>query len=147
MSDASTYTENRTLDFWLKANSQSTSAPGTVYLALFTGSADSAGQAAATVTNLEEGVLTDEVSTAGTAYARQSVGFGTISNGTVATSGTVTFPTATADFGTVSHVAIMDGNTAGAGNVIFYGDLTSAKLIESGDTFQITAGSLTITLA
>tara|TARA_R110000796_G_scaffold56486_7_gene130846 strand:- start:4174 stop:4611 length:438 start_codon:yes stop_codon:yes gene_type:complete len=145
MSDASTYTENRTLDFWLKANSQSTSAPGTVYLALFTGSADSAGQAAATVTNLEEGVLTDEVSTAGTAYARQSVGFGTISNGTVATSGTVTFPTATADFGTVSHVAVMDASTSG--NVIFYGDLTSAKLIESGDTFQITAGSLTITLA
>ena len=117
MSDASTYTENRTLDFWLKANSQSTSAPGTVYLALFTGSADSAGQAAATVTNLEEGVLTDEVATAGTAYARQSVGFGTISNGTVATSGTVTFPTATADFGTVSHVAVMDASTAG--NVIF----------------------------
>ena len=145
MSDASTYTENRTLDFWLKANSQSTSAPGTVYLALFTGSADSAGQAAATVTNLEEGVLTDEVSTAGTAYARQSVAFGTISNGTVATSGTVTFPTATADFGTVSHVAVMDASTSG--NVIFYGDLTSAKLIESGDTFQITAGSLTITLA
>ena len=145
MSDASTYTENRTLDFWLKANSQSTSAPGTVYLALFTGSADSAGQAAATVTNLEEGVLTDEVATAGTAYARQSVAFGTISNGTVATSGTVTFPTATADFGTVSHVAVMDASTSG--NVIFYGDLTSAKLIESGDTFQITAGSLTITLA
>lgn len=147
MSDASTYTENRTLDFWLKANSLTTTAPATVYLALFVGSADSAGQAANTAANLEEGVLTDEVSTSGTAYARQTVAFGTITDGSVATSGTVTFPTATADFGTVSHVAIMDGATAGAGNVIFYGDLTSAKTIENGDTFQITAGSLTITLA
>ena len=41
----------------------------------------------------------------------------------------------------------MDGSTAGAGNVLFYGDLTSSKTIETGDTFQITSGNLTITLA
>jgi len=143
MSDASNYLEDRTLDFWLKANSQTTTAPATVYLALFT-SDDSAG---ATAENLEAGTLTNEVSTSGTAYARQTVTFGTISNGSVSTNANVTFPTATANFGTISHVAVTDSATAGAGNVLFYGDLTSTKTIETGDTFQITSGNLTITLA
>ena len=143
MSDASNYLEERTLDFQLKANSQTTTAPATVYLALFT-SDDSAG---ATAENLEAGTLTNEVSTSGTAYARQTVTFGTISNGSVLTNANVTFPTATANFGTISHVAVTDSATAGAGNVLFYGDLTSTKTIETGDTFQITSGNLTITLA
>ena len=147
MSAASNYVEDRTLDFWLKANSTSTSAPSTVFVALFT-SADSTG---GTAENLEAGILSNEVTTSGTAYVRQSIAFGTISNGSVASSGTVTYATATANYGTVTHVAIMDTNStsdsAGAGNVLFYGALTSAKTIESGDTFQIQAGSLTVSLA
>ncbi len=147
MSNASNYTEDRTLDFWLKNNSASSSSPSTVYLALFT-STDSTG---GTAENLEAGILSNEVTTSGTAYVRQSIAFGTISNGSVASSGTVTYATATANYGTVTHVAIMDTNStsdsAGAGNVLFYGALTSAKTIESGDTFQIQAGSLTVSLA
>ena len=38
-------------------------------------------------------------------------------------------------------------DSAGAGNVLFYGALTTSKTIESGDTFQITAGNLSVTLA
>ena len=147
MSNASNYTEDRTLDFWLKNNSASSSSPSTVYLALFT-STDSTG---GTAENLEAGILSNEVTTSGTAYVRQSIAFGTISNGSVASSGTVTYATATANYGTVTHVAIMDTNStsdsAGAGNVLFYGALTSAQTIESGDTFQIQAGSLTVSLA
>lgn len=143
MADAATRTENLTLDFWLKANSQATSAPATVYLALFT-SDDSTGL---TAENLEAGTLTNEVSTSGTAYARQAITFGTITDGVVSNSGTVTFPTATANYGTVTFCAICDSATAGAGNVIFYGDLTSAKLIETNDTMQFSAGSVSVTLA
>jgi len=147
MSAASNYVEDRTLDFWLKANSQSTTAPATVYVALFT-SADSAG---GTAENLEAGILTNEVTTSGTAYTRQAVTFGTISNGSVSNSGNVTFPTATATYGTVTHVAVMDANStddsAGAGNVLYYGALTTAREILTDDTFQITTGNLTISLA
>jgi hypothetical protein len=147
MSAASNYTEDRTLDFWLKANSQSTSSPATVYVALFT-SDDSTG---GTAENLEAGILTNEVSTSGTAYTRQTVSFGTISNGSVSNSGNVTFPAATANYGTVTHVAVMDtdsaSDSAGAGNVLFYGALDTSKTIESGDTFQITTGNLTVSLA
>ena len=147
MSAASNYVEDRTLDFWLKANSTSTSAPSTVFVALFT-SADSTG---GTAENLEAGILTNEVSGSGTAYVRQSVTFGAISNGSVSNSGNVTFPTATAGHGTVTHVAVMDTNStsdsAGAGNVLYYGALSTAREILTDDTFQITAGNLTISLA
>ena len=147
MSAASNYTEDRTLDFWLKANSQSSTAPATVYVALFT-SDDSTG---ATSDNLEAGTLTNEVSTSGTAYVRQAVTFGTISNGSVSNSGNITFPTATANWGTITHVAVMDidstSDSAGAGNVLFYGSLDTAREILLDDTFQITTSNLTVTLA
>jgi len=140
MSAASNYTEDRTLDFWLKANSQTTSAPSTVYVALFNAD-DSAGL---TSENLEAGTITDECS--GGAYARQSASFGTISGGSVSTDANVTFPTATDNnWGTITHVAVMDASSAG--NVLFYGALSTSKTIESGDTFQITSGNLTVTLA
>ena len=141
MSAASNYTEDRTLDFWLKANSQSSTAPATVYVGLFT-SDDSTG---GTSDNLEAGTLTNEVSTSGTAYVRKAVTFGTISNGSVSNSANITFDTAAANWGTITHVAVMDASTAG--NVLFYGALDTAREILTDDTFQITTGNLTVTLA
>jgi len=149
MSASSDYVENRTLDFWLKANSQSTTAPAAVYVALFT-SDDSAG---ATGDLLEAGTLTNEC--VGGGYERVPVTFGTITNGAVSNSGNLTWATATdGNWGTITHVAIMDnaeagnaGDSAGQGNVLFYGALDTAREILVSDTFQITAGSLTVTLA
>ena len=143
MSQASNYTEDRTLDFWLKANSQTTTAPATVYIGLAT-SDPSTGS---TDENLEAGTLTDEVSTSGTAYARQAATFGTISNGSVSISADITFPTATASFGTVTHIFISDNATAGAGNVLFYGTLSASKAIDTGDSLQFTTGNITVTLS
>ena len=144
MSAASNYVEDRTLDFWLKANSTTTTAPTTVYVALFT-SADSTG---GTAENLEAGTLTNEC--AGAGYQRKEATFGTISNGSVSNSGNITFPTATGNWGTITHVAVMDaeahaqaGDSAGAGNVLYYG----AREILTDDTFQITTANLTISLA
>lgn len=140
MSAASNYTEDRTLDFWLKANSQTTTAPATVYVALF----NSDPSTGSTLENLEAGTITDECT--GGAYARQSASFGTISNGSVSTDANITFPTATDNnWGTITHVAVMDASTSG--NVLFYGALDTAREILQDDTFQITSGSLTVTLA
>lgn len=145
MSAASNYTEDKTLDFWLKANSETTSAPSTVYVALFN-TDDSAGQVGqgGTADLLEQGTLSEEC--AGGAYARQAVTFGTVSGGSVSSSGNVTFPAATdGNWGTITHLAVMDA--ASAGNVLFYGALDTNKTIDSGDTFQITSGNLTVSLA
>ena len=148
MSAASNYVEDRTLDFWLKANSTGTTTPAKVYVALFT-SGDSTG---GTAENLEAGTLTNEC--AGAGYQRKEATFGTISNGSVSNSGNITFPTATGNWGTITHVAVMDaeahaqaGDSAGAGNVLYYGALTTAREILTDDTFQITTANLTISLA
>jgi hypothetical protein len=139
MSAASNYLENKVLDHVLRVTSYTQ--PSGLWIALFNNTSTN------TAANLEAGTLTDETSTSGTAYAREAVTFAASSSGTSATSATVTFDAATASWGTITHIAIMDGATAGAGNVLFYGAVTTAKTIDAGDTFQITSGNLTVSLA
>lgn len=141
MSAASNYLENKLLDHTLRYGSAPYVGVTTIYLALFN---NTSGNAAA---NLEAGTLTDETGTSGTAYARKAVTFAAASGGSSATNATVTFDAATANWGTITHVAVMDGGTAGAGNVLFWGAVTTSKTIETGDTFQVTSGNLTISLA
>ena len=60
----------------------------------------------------------------------------------------ITFPTCTtATWGTVSHCALTDNATHGAGNVLFHGALSASKTVGVGDVFQFAAGALDITLA
>jgi len=59
----------------------------------------------------------------------------------------ITFPTATGSWGTITHVAILDSTTHGAGNMLFYGALSASKVVASGDTFKFSAGDLDITMA
>ena len=142
MSAASNYLENKILDHVLKFGNGSLTVgtgsgyapPATLYLALYTASPGEAGS------------HTNEVSTSGTAYARQAVTFASAASGASATNATVTFHTATANFGTITHVAVVDNDTEGAGNVLFYGAVTTSKTIETGDTFQVSSGNLTISL-
>ena len=139
MSAASNYLEDKVLDHVLRVASYTQ--PSGLWLALFN---NTSGNAAA---NLEAGTLTDETSTSGTAYSRKTVAFAAASSGTSATNATVTFDAATASWGTITHVAIMDSATAGAGNVLFYGAVTTSKTIDTGDTFQVSSGNLTVSLA
>ena len=141
MSAASNYLENKLLDHTLRGAAGAYTAPTTLYVALFL---NTSGQAA---TNLEANATSDEVTTNGTnGYIRKAITFNPASNGTSVSAATVTFdPCLLVNWGTITHVAIMDAVTAG--NVIFWGGVTSPKTIEVGDTFQITAGSLTISLA
>jgi len=135
MSAASNYLENKVLDHVLKNTAYSQ--PASLYVGLFN---NTSGNAA---TNLEAGTLTDE--TSGGSYARQTATFSAATSGSAATSATITFPTASASWGTITHVAVLDAATSG--NVLFWGAVTTSKTIDSGDTFQITSGNLTISLA
>lgn len=105
-------------------------APSTLYLSLHTA-------------NPDEDASGTEVSTSGTAYVRQTVTF-TVSGNTATTDAAVEFPTATANFGTVSHVAVWDAESAG--NMLAYAALTTSKTIETGDVLRVPAGDLDITL-
>jgi hypothetical protein len=130
MSAASDYLENKVLDHVL--GNSAFSQPGTLYLGLWT--ADD---------GLEAGTQTSECS--GGSYARQTITFDAASGGSSDSAATVTFPAATGNWGTITHVAVMDASTSG--NVLFHGAVTTSKTIETGDTFQVSAGNLTISLA
>ena len=134
MGAASNYLENKLLDHSLKVAAYTQ--PTTLSVALFK---NTSGNAAA---NLEANIITDEISTVGTAYARLTPTFGSASNGTSASTGALTWTAATANWGTVTHVAVLDQ----LNNVLYWGAVTVPKTIETGDVFQISAGNLTISL-
>ena len=130
MAEFSNYLENALIDAVLR-NTTYTS-PATVYVSLYTSDP----------TDADSGT---EVSTSGTGYARTAVTFGAPSNGVSTNSADVTFPTATASWGTVTHIGIHDASTSG--NLLFHTPLDTSKTIDSGDIFKITSGNLSVTLA
>lgn len=133
---ASDYLENELLDHVL-GNAAFTSPGLSLYVALFHGTA------AGVLTNLEAGTLTDEITLG--SYTRTQVAFNAAASGSINNNGAVTFPTATANYdGAVTCIAIMDNTSAG--NVLFYGELTVAKTVTTGDTFQIADTNLTVSL-
>lgn len=140
MSAASNYLENEILDHILGKGARDFPSPGNLYLALFkeTGTG--------TLANLEAGILSDEVTT-GSGYSRPSVSFNTAASGSATNSTTSTWSAATASWGTVTAIAVIDSSTVGSGNVLFYGNLNIAKNVDDGDTFQVAAAGLTISLA
>ena len=104
-------------------------AASTKYLALFTALADG-----------EAGTVTEVT---GGGYARQTVAF-TTSGNTTSNNAAVEFPTATANYGTVTHVGVYDASSSG--NLMAYAALSSNKTIETGDVFRVPSGDLDITL-
>lgn len=134
MSDMSDYLEAQLLNLIFRT--QVAWKPTAIYIALFTAApSDSGGGTEVT----------------GGAYARQQVtqadanwnapGVGGLTDNVAA----ITFPTATANWGTVTHIGIFDAVTAG--NLLFHGALTASKVVNNGDTFEFAAGDLDVTLA
>ena len=79
----------------------------------------------------------------GGGYTRKPVAF-TISGNTASNSASVEYPTATAGYGTVTHIGVFDA--ASGGNLIAYAALTTSKAIDTGDVFRVPSGDLDITL-
>ena len=102
----------------------------TVYVSLWTSDPTDAGSGT-------------EVS--GGSYARTAVTFAAPSNGVTTNNADVTFPTATASWGTVGWIGINDALTSG--NLLYHTALDTAKAIDSGDIFKIASGNLSVTLA
>lgn len=137
------YAENKVLDALLRG--QSIGAPATQYVALFTDTCTDAGPGT-------------EVSTSGTAYARQAV-TASLANwagtqataSTTASSGTggttsnnvaITWTASTAAWGTIQSVGLMDASTAGNRWVCI--NLTSSLAVSgTGFTVSFPAASLT----
>lgn len=128
MAEMSNYLENALINATLRNTSYTS--PTTVYIGLFTTDPTDAGTGT-------------EVS--GGSYARKSVTFGAPSNGVTTNSAAVEFAQATASWGTVTHIGILDALTTG--NLLYHSPLDVSKAIDNGDIFKIAAGSLSVTLA
>jgi hypothetical protein len=127
MAEMSNHLENAIINATLRNTSYTS--PTTVYVGLYT-------------TDPGEGNTGTEVS--GGSYARTAVTFGAPSNGVSTNSASVTFPTATGTWGTVTHIGILDASTSG--NLLYYTALDASKSIASGDVFTISTGNLSVTL-
>jgi len=130
MSDMSNYLETKLYDHVLR-NTAYTS-PTTVYAALWTA-----------VTDAEAGTGTEVT---GGSYARQSVAFGASTNGAGSNSGLITFPTASANWGTVTHASLADASTAGNQLSIIQA-LAASKIVNNGDIFRFPIGNITFSMA
>jgi len=84
------------------------------------------------------------VEVSGGSYARQPAGLSAASGGESSNSAEVTFPTATADWGTVTNIALMDAVTDG--EMLMHSPLDVSKVIANGDTFKINALDLHVTI-
>lgn len=130
MAGFSDYLEDKVLDHVFGGNAYS--APSTLYVALYT------------VAPTDTGGGT-EVS--GGAYVRQTGTF-TVSGTnptTASNSAAIEYPTATADYGTVVAVGIFDALSSG--NLLAYANLTTSKVVSTGDVFRFNTGDLDVTLA
>lgn len=128
MAEMSNYLENAVINAVLRNTSYTS--PTTVYVGLYTSDPTDAGSGT-------------EVS--GGSYARTAVTFGSPSNGVSTNSAAVEFPQATGDWGTITHIGILDASTSG--NLLFHTALDTSKAIATGDIFKISSGNLSVTLA
>jgi hypothetical protein len=129
MANLSDFAEKLLLD-WLMTTGTATR-PTTWFLALYTAAPSDSGGGT-------------QVSAGG--YARQSLTFGAgaTPGGTTSNTNTATF-TATANWGTITHIGIFDASTAG--NLLWHGPMTTSRTINDTDQLVFAPGSIVLTLA
>ena len=130
MAGFSDYLEDKVLDHVFGGNAYS--APSTLYVALYT------------VAPTDTGGGT-EVSGGG--YVRKTATFNVSGTNptTASNASAVEYPTATANYGTVVAVGIFDALSSG--NLLAYANLTTSKVVSTGDVFRFNTGDLDVTLA
>jgi hypothetical protein len=112
--------------------------PAALYLGLWT----------ATLSDASTGATAGEVSAGG--YARKAVtrnntNWNGAAAGAIDNKAAIDFGTASADWGTVTHMAVLSADTSGT--ILYWADLTNSKIIQNGDPVVINAGALDITEA
>ena len=128
MGSLTTYGANKLLDHLF--NTAYTPA-STLYLALCT----------ADPTDAATGASMNEAANSG-AYARTAITFGAAASRRSRRSAPVTFPTATGSWGTVTHWAIVDSATHGAGNALAHGAFAVSKSVVTGNTPSVASGEV-----
>jgi predicted RNA-binding protein with TRAM domain len=77
-------------------------------------------------------------------YSRKAITFGAAASRAIANSAAVEFDPASGAWGTVTHWAVVDSGTHGAGNVLAYGSVVPSKEIASGNEPSVAIGEVEI---
>jgi hypothetical protein len=134
MGSFSDFLENELLDHLFNTGAYT---PPTIYVGLCTADPTDAGT----------GANCNEVANSGS-YARVAhSSWDAAASRLTENTGTITFPEATGSWGTVTHYAIFDSVTYGAGNMLAHGALNDPKSIVSGNTASIADGKIEISFS
>lgn len=151
MSAASNYLEDEVIDHVLGKGTRNYTSPTNIQLALFSGTASDVLAALEAGTNATTAGNWGYYEINNGSYTRRDVTFNAASSGSATTASDVTFPAATGNYdntagsgSTVTCIAVVDSS---GNEVLFYGQLDNSKEILNGDTFQVSGGNLTISLA
>ena len=125
----SNYLKNHIINHMLR--NQAFTPPTTLYLALFTVAPTAAGGG---------------TEVAGGAYARQVIALTAPSTpGVTDNTALITFPTPSANWGTITHGGVFDASTAGS--MLLFGALVQPKVVSSGGSFRVGIGDFDFSLA
>jgi hypothetical protein len=82
------------------------------------------------------------------AYARTAITFSAAASRVITQTGPVTFPQASGGgWGTVSHWAIVDNSSHGAGNVLAHGAFDASKTVNDGNTPEVPTTEINVTFS
>lgn len=92
----------------------------------------------------ETGVHTNELA-ASNGYSRQSVTFGAASGGQATNTALVEFQASGGAWSTVTHFAVVDSATQGAGNMLGRGTVSPNITLADGEKIQAGVGQISLT--
>ena len=118
MAEMSNYLEDALINGTLRGTTYT--APTTVYVGLY-------------LTDPTDANTGTEVS--GGSYSRTAVTFGAPSNGAALNNAAVEFPQCTVDWGTITHIGILDA--VSTGNLLYHTPLDVSKTISTGDILSL----------
>ena len=128
MSELSNHLENKFLEITLKGGTAYNVT--TPYLALFSTDPTDAGSG---------------TECSWTNYVRQALTFGTVSNGSVSSSGTMVFPALVGSDVTITHIGIYDASSAGS--LLYHTVLDASKTLAADDVMSVADAGISVTLS
>ena len=136
MSEASDYLESDILTYYLKCATSAGTRPTNVYVSMHSAAPGETGA--------------NEITSSGATRQSATSAFAssTISGGEISTGSDLEWTNGSGGSWTVNSIGIWDNASHSTGNLLFYTPLTGGDLTVSyGDTFKISSGNLTVTVA
>ena len=140
MGALSDYLENKIVDHVLRATAYT--APAAVHVGLLTAAPSDTGGGTEATGGSYARVEVTSATTAWNGTHGTTTGASSGTDGTIENAATISFPTPTVSWGTVTHWGVYDA--ASGGNLLFYAALTTSKVINIGDVVSFAAGALSL---